>query len=358
LGCLEADIPFQKAFDVTQNSIMMRMLNPFWKFQRFFKIGSEGRFQKSIIVVNSLVKDIIKRRRTEDVADKPDLLSRFIQLGQIQGVPMPDEYLRDVALNFIIAGRDTTAQLLTWTTIMLFQHPEVLAKLREEVDGAFGPKDIPDYQTVANMPYAHAVLSETLRLYPPVPGIFKISIKSDVLPDGTIVPEKYALIYSAYALGRMKWIWGDDAKVYRPERWLEDGKGGASSDSSSSSSPSSASSPLLSPTTSSSDGGEDISTSSSSSSSSSSPSPSSFNPFYKPLYKLKPTPPDWVFPAFNAGARTCLGKPAAYLEAKMLLGLLVRRYDITVVPGQELVPRISITLPLKNGLLVRVQQRK
>ena len=74
-------------------------------------------------------------------------------------------------LNMIIAGRDTTAQSLAWTCYLLAQHKEVREKIIEEVDSVLGDAD-PDYESLKELTYLQAVITESLRLYPSVPRFF------------------------------------------------------------------------------------------------------------------------------------------------------------------------------------------
>lgn len=173
---------------------------------------------------------------------------------------MNDQYLRDIILNFMIAGKDTSAGTLTWFFYMLHKHPLVQDKVVHEIRDATQAKDnicaeelsrlIMD-GVLGRMHYLHAAITETLRLYPAVPmvifsvkahlvhgeGIFvihihsfvvilmqdgKISVEDDVLPDGAEVKKGDGINYMAYAMGRMTYIWGEDAAEYRPERWLDE----------------------------------------------------------------------------------------------------------------------------------------
>eukprot|EP00656_Telonema_subtile_P048962 TRINITY_DN5988_c0_g1_i4.p1 TRINITY_DN5988_c0_g1~~TRINITY_DN5988_c0_g1_i4.p1 ORF type:complete len:118 (+),score=33.45 TRINITY_DN5988_c0_g1_i4:171-524(+) len=102
----------------------------------------------------------------------------------IRDRPCSDDYLTDIVLNLIIAGRDTTACLLSWTFYELGRNPEVLAKLREELEGS----DPDDYQSMKNQPYLTSVLYETARFWPGVPFDSKVAAEDDVLPDGTKIP--------------------------------------------------------------------------------------------------------------------------------------------------------------------------
>src|SRR5690606_4729245 len=78
-------------------------------------------------VMHEYINEIIShRKKCGDWVDRKDLLSRFMGLtNEETGLPFDDDYLRDVVMNFFIAGRDTTACLLTWTFYMLSQHPEI-----------------------------------------------------------------------------------------------------------------------------------------------------------------------------------------------------------------------------------------
>jgi len=89
-------------------------------------------------------------------------------------------YLRDIILNFVIAGKDTTAATLSWFMYMLCKYPEVQEKAAEEVKEATNTKTISSYtefvssvtdEALEKMNYVHAAITETLRLYPAVPVV-------------------------------------------------------------------------------------------------------------------------------------------------------------------------------------------
>ena len=92
------------------------------------------------------------------------------------GVPMTDaskrEYLMTTSINFILAGRDTTATLLGWMFYALSINPEVQDRLAKEIDEKLQGKE-PNFEDIAasKMPYLNAVVYETLRMYPPVPVV-------------------------------------------------------------------------------------------------------------------------------------------------------------------------------------------
>jgi cytochrome P450 len=97
--------------------------------------------------------------------------------------------LRNMAINMMVAGRDTTASLLTTVFMMLSRHPAVEEKLAAEVKSVCGDA-VPTFEQLCKgaMPYADAVINECLRLWPPVPLEVRKSLAADVLPDGTHIP--------------------------------------------------------------------------------------------------------------------------------------------------------------------------
>lgn len=99
---------------------------------------------------------------------------------------LTDKYLRDVVLNFILAGRDTTACLLSWLCYELTLHPvcshccslfdvaqDVMSRLQSEVDTVLHG-ELPTYQNVQSLPLLQAALFEALRLHPSVPIEIKV----------------------------------------------------------------------------------------------------------------------------------------------------------------------------------------
>lgn len=118
-------------------------------------------------------------------SDKEDILSRFLVESEKDPENMTDRYLKDIILNFMIAGKDSTAVTLSWFFYMLCKNPLVQEKILQEIRDAL---DISDYENdefenfieriddsvLVKMQYLHATLSETLRLYPAVPVVIRL----------------------------------------------------------------------------------------------------------------------------------------------------------------------------------------
>ncbi|KAH7289176.1 hypothetical protein KP509_31G061800 [Ceratopteris richardii] len=218
-----------------------------------------------------------------------------------------DRELQDAILNFVIAGRDTSAITLSWFIFCICNYPDVADRVFEEMSDVLGLQDSSQgytseevakritYETLGKMHYLHAALTETLRLYPPVPRDGKEVAEDDILPDGTRVKQGDRVAYVPYSMGRMKILWGKDALTYNPDRWLRDG-------------------------------------------------------IFQPESPFK-------FSAFQAGPRICLGKESAYLQMKMTAALLLYFFRFSVVPDHVVHYRVMLVMPMVNGLLVRISLR-
>ncbi|KAK8671487.1 hypothetical protein V6N13_038082 [Hibiscus sabdariffa] len=78
------------------------------------------------------------------------------------------------------------------------------------------------FDELRDMHYLHAAISESLRLYPPVPIDTKACLNDDILPDCTFIRKGWIFTYHAYAMGRMEAIWGENCDKFLPERWLDE----------------------------------------------------------------------------------------------------------------------------------------
>ncbi|KAK9312169.1 cytochrome P450 [Lipomyces starkeyi] len=160
---------------------------------------------------------------------------RYIFLYSLVQETQDPKALRDQALNILLAGRDTTAGLLSWTFYLLASHPRVFEKLRNEIVEKFGEKlNSPgkmqiSFETLKSTLYLRYVLNEVLRLYPSVPLNYRCAVRDTVLPVGggpygespVLIRKGDTVVYSVYVMHRRKDFFGDDADEFIPERWAE-----------------------------------------------------------------------------------------------------------------------------------------
>jgi cytochrome P450 len=121
------------------------------------------------------------------------------------------------------AGTDTTTAALTNTTYLLYKHPHVLQKLREELENATSSCDVPSYETVTNLPFLRACIEEPLCLRPAssmgLPRVVRKggrTIAGEFMPTGvTVSVPTYTLLRNADAF--------ENATAYDPDRWTSTG---------------------------------------------------------------------------------------------------------------------------------------
>ncbi|PWK16476.1 cytochrome P450 [Tumebacillus permanentifrigoris] len=154
------------------------------------------------------------------------VLDRFAQQMKGNRAPLlspllanacPDEEMRDQILTILIAGHETTANLLGWVFYLVARHPEVGAKLTQEVTEVVGEEEL-TYEHVAKLPYAQAVIQETLRLYPPAWAILRENIEPVEL-SGHQVDGHGTYIISPYALHRNPEVF-PAPEEFQPERFF------------------------------------------------------------------------------------------------------------------------------------------
>ncbi|KAL8742097.1 MAG: hypothetical protein Q9190_005373 [Brigantiaea leucoxantha] len=318
---MPASLPFSKAFDYASGAIGDRFQNPFWKIKEFVlgaplrrAVSEIKRF--SSIIVSSTVEARYNDGLSSNVhkAERGKPLQNNLINSLLDHIS-EHQVVADAAMNYLSAGRDTTAQSLTWTLYLLLRHPNIQEPLLDELYDLFPSKATSaplnlDLDTVqpSHLPYTYSIFTESLRLYPPVPFELKECVAPTTFPDGTWLPKGAVVLWVPWAMGRSYDIWGADAEIFKPERWL-------STD--------------------------------------------------RKTIQLQKSP--YEFPVFNAGPRSCLGKKLAELLAVDVLARMMWRYDFEEVIdvkeggcgiGNERRSQNSLTLPMEGGLPVRIKIRE
>lgn len=216
--------PFAKAFDEMQGLIRERIVDPIYKIKKLFQATkNERRIRQLKKILDSNANDFINlKRRTVEEGSKigPDLLSRYIEHSKKNNAPIDNTELRDIIMNILVAGRDTTACALSWALFELTKRPDVVKRIVEEVNSNCPNEDF-SYDKLNGLKYTNAVIMEVLRLHPSVPVDSKIALEDSTLPDGTFVPAGSGVSYLIFGMGRNKRIWGEDVLEFKPERFLD-----------------------------------------------------------------------------------------------------------------------------------------
>lgn len=302
---LDSTHPFSRAFDYASDQIGRRFQNPLYPVTEFL-FGF--RLQQALAEVKRFGQRIVTRAKQERSKaafaslinnEEPTFNTLIDSLMEAFRDPV---LVADSALNFLSAGKDTTAQSFTWTMYAILQHPKVLQPLLAEIktlqitgasNGSSKQLTVADLQP-ANLPFIFATYYEALRFYPPIPFEIQECQQDITLPDGTFLPKSSVVVWCIWAMNRAQEIHGEDAAEFRPDRWLDqDGKFVNRS--------------------------------------------------------------AFEFPVFNGGPRSCLGRKMAETMAAFILASLLSSFScqssLSVAnKGEERRAQNSLTLPMAEGL--------
>ncbi|KAF9168873.1 hypothetical protein BGX21_001255 [Mortierella sp. AD011] len=304
-SCINAlDVPqsrFVNAFNYTQRVCGWRMrLCDYQMFLPAPQFKQKIREMDEVlmpIVDAAIAKEIARHDNDKDGEEgagetnrqHDNLLMHFLCSVDENGRPFDRVYLRDMLMNFLLAGRDTSTNVLTFMCYNLGKHPDVMKRVRQEIFEVIGRERKPDHEDIKKLKYLKQVINETLRLFPPVPFNIKTCLEDDVLPNGHFIPGGSMVVHSAYVTHRMKEYWGEDAEEFDPDRWGPE--------------------------------------------------------------RVKDIRPFMYFP-FHAGPRICLGQNFAYNQTMNTITRLIQRYDWKVADGFETKIDSDITMYSRNGMQI------
>jgi unspecific monooxygenase len=242
--------------------------------------------------LNRTVDDLVRARRT--ASGEGDLLDRMLEVAHPEtGERLSPQNVRRQVITFLVAGHETTSGALSFALHHLARHPEVAARARAEVDQVWGDTAAPGYEQVAKLRYVRRVLDETLRLWPTAPAFAREARQDTVLAgEHPMRRGAWALVLTPM-LHRDPEVWGADAERFDPDRF--------------------------------------------------------------DARAVRARPPH-VFKPFGTGARACIGRQFALHEATLVLGLLLRRYELRPDPDYRLKVTERLTL-MPEGLRLRLERR-
>ncbi|KAF7294859.1 putative cytochrome P450 monooxygenase CYP63 [Mycena indigotica] len=318
---------FAAAFETAQQVVTNRgRIGYLWPLFELF--GDKN--AKNVAVIQDWLDPLV-RQAVEDKhrAEKLGICSPVAEKTFLQHLADSTDdsiLIRDQLLSVLLASRDTTACLLTFVVYFIAIYPDVGRKLRAEILEHCGRHGSPTHENIRNMKYLRAVINEVLRLFPPVPLNVRESRDACTLPraDATYpyqnprpfyMPGETTIMYLPLLTQRNPALWGPDADVFDPERWLD--------------------------------------------------------PERMAKFVANPT----MYAPFSAGPRICVGQNYAYNEASYFLVRLLQEFDtFTLAPevqppgslppsewkgrrGRQAIERVwpaaSMTLFVKGGLWVR-----
>jgi cytochrome P450 len=165
--------------------------------------------------LDRVVREVIARGR-HGAAGKHDVLSRLLVARDDTGAPMNEQQIVDEVKSLILAGHETTSLALSWAFYLLARNPEVEDRLHRESAAVLARRG-PTAEAIPELEYARRVFLETMRLYPPVPGLSR-DIREEEEIDGIRIHPKEMLYISPFVTHRHPACW-ERPDVFDPDRF-------------------------------------------------------------------------------------------------------------------------------------------
>lgn len=259
------------------------------------------RHRKACRVAHSHTDEVIRKRKEALKEEKEldriqakrnlDFLDILLCARDENNQGLSDEAIRAEVDTFMFEGHDTTASGISFILYCLASHPEHQQMCRDEISHVLDGKNTMEWEDLNNIPYTTMCIKESLRLYPPVPGMSRITTKPMTFFDGRTVPAGSQIGTSVYGIHRNAAVW-ENPDVFDPLRFLP----------------------------------ENVS----------SRSPHAFVPF-------------------SAGPRNCIGQNFAMNEMKAVIALTLKRYQLIKDPAwkPKIIPRL--VLRSLNGIHIKIK---
>jgi cytochrome P450 / NADPH-cytochrome P450 reductase len=258
--------------------------------------GASKKLAENYRYMEGEVQQIIdERRRSGDIEDHKDLLSRMLTgVDKKTGQKLDDDNIVAQCQTFLIAGHETTSGLLSFAISFLIKHPEVVARAQDEVDRVLGTDIslLPTYQQIQGLTYINQILSETLRLWPTVSGFTRYPYQ-DARVGPYLMPKGSSITALTIMLHRDPAVWGADAEDFNPDHFRPEAR--------------------------------------------------------------SQIPPN-AFKPFGSGQRACIGRQFAMQEAMLVLGMLLQRFEFVDYLNYELKVKEGLTIK-PEGLFIKIKQR-
>ena len=181
-------------------------------------LPSARRLKAAVARLHLATEQLLEQRRS--LGDVDDAMSFLLAAQESKnGGGLSDRQVRDEAITLLLAGHETTANLLTWALYLLWRHPEVEALVRQEIAEVVGDR-VATTADAASLVYTERVLMETLRLYPPVWGMPRRTVAPYEL-DGYSIPTGSIVVFNQWVMHHDPRFWPDPF-AFDPGRWTEE----------------------------------------------------------------------------------------------------------------------------------------
>lgn len=224
----EGHFQFYDAFNASQAICLTRAWLQYW-----YWLCYPPSFRKNNKIVHNFADYYVNHVLSMSPEELDKASNGYTFLYELVKESRDPKFLRDQALNIMIAGRDTTAGLMSFSFYELSKRPDIWAKLKAEIYEKFGLGEdarIEDitFESLKRCQYLKNFINEVLRMYPSVPINYRFANKHTTLPRGgghassakpVLIQKGEPVGYVIAATHRNEKYYGKDAHVFRPERW-------------------------------------------------------------------------------------------------------------------------------------------
>ena len=199
----------------------LEQANNYWVWRSFpflrwnLPFTPYGRLYRAMAELDHFVYQVIAERRASS-QDAGDIISMLLAARDEDGTALSDRQVRDEAMTILLAGHETTANVLTWALYLLSRYATAREKLLGELSTALTGR-APTVEDLAHLPYLEMVINETLRLYPPAWVLLRRASET-VEIDGTRVSAGDVIWLSQWVMHRMPEYF-PDPEIFMPERF-------------------------------------------------------------------------------------------------------------------------------------------
>jgi len=235
---------------------------------------------------------LIEARRADP--GKTDLLGRLVAaLDEETGAKLSPAEVRDEVLTIFVAGHETTASAMTFAFYVLSQRPDWERKLHAELAEVLGGRP-PTEADLPKLTLTRRIIEETMRLYPPAPGLSARVAKEADEVAGVKIRKGGTVIISSWVLHRHRTLW-DNPEHFDPDRFLPERSVGRHR---------------------------------------------------------------FAYLPFGGGPRVCIGQAMAMTEATLILATLAQRFRLHLRPGHQVAIQQRITIRPRDGLPMTLEPRR
>ena len=185
-----------------------------------FYLSPWGRPVALKVQLDKMLRSDIRDARENPDSDRDNILYNLSMATDSRGERLSEERVIAESLAMLFGGHETSAGTGGFLTLWLLKNPQVCERIREEVNASVRKKGRFNGLAISQLSYLNAVFNESQRLTPIAYGIIRC-LKRDMKIAGYDLPAGVGVFVSPYLIGRHKDVWGDDAEIFRPDRWLE-----------------------------------------------------------------------------------------------------------------------------------------